>query len=72
MIGGLLFFVGAIGGISIMIFLSNHLVSNWRTPPGRLWTTIIETEMKIPIILSILFLFLGLIIMGIEYFRKDK
>ena len=37
----------------------------------RFWTTVLETGMTFPMILSLLFLLLGLIILGMEFFRRD-
>lgn len=71
-IGGFLLLVGGIWGIGIVSFAADHLVSSWSTPPGRLLTTIFETDMTFPAFLSLLFLVIGLIIFAVEYFKPDK
>jgi hypothetical protein len=72
LIGGFLSLIGTIWSLAIIIFAGNNLVSGWSTPPGRFWTTIQETGMTFPFVLAIILLVLGLLIMGIEYFKKDK
>ena len=71
LIGGFLALIGTIWSLAIIIFAGNNLVSGWSTPPGRFWTTVLETGMMFPFVLAMAFLVLGLLIMGIEYFRKE-
>lgn len=71
LIGGMLSLLGTIWGMAVLLFVGNNLVSSWSTPPGRFWTTVAETGMALPFIVSVLFVALGLVIMGIEYFKKD-
>ena len=70
-IGGFLALVGTIWELAIIVFAGNNLVSSWATPPGRLLTTISETGMTLPMAIASTLLLLGLVIMGIEYFKKD-
>ena len=72
LIGGFLSFIGTIWGLPIIIFAGNNVVCSWITPPGRFFTTIIETGMFIPFIVAMIVFGGGLIIMGIEYFKKDN
>ncbi len=58
--------------LAIIVFAENNLVSSWATPPERFLTTISETGMALPMVKASILLLLGLVIMGIEYFRKDK
>ncbi len=69
-IGGFISLIGSIWSIVIFVYVSNNLVSSWRTPPGRFFSTVFEKEMIMPFILAVVFLLTGLIIMGIEYFKK--
>lgn len=71
LIGGFLSLIGTIWSLAIILFTSNNLVDGWATPPGRFWTTVLETGMTFPMILSLLFLLLGLIILGMKFFRRD-
>lgn len=48
------------------------MASSWLTPPGRFFTTVIETGMVIPMLIGLIFLVCGVLIMGIEYFKKEK
>ena len=72
LIGGFLSLIGTIWALAVIIFVGNNLVSGWSTPPGRFMTTVTETGMTFPLTVSIILLLLGLVIMGIEYFRKEK
>lgn len=70
-IGASLTLYGTIWGLAIIIFTSNNMVSGWSTPPGRFLTTIAVTGMSLPFSAAFIFMLLGLIIMGIEYFKKQ-
>lgn len=71
-IGGFLSLIGTIWSLAIILFAGNNLVSAWATPPGRFWSTVIETGMLFPMVLAIALLVLGLLVLGIEYFRKGE
>jgi hypothetical protein len=70
-IGAVITLIGSIWGLGILLFVGNHLVSSWYSPPGRFLTSLAESQMTLPFILSIILILLSLIILGIEYFRKD-
>ena len=70
-IGGVLTLLGTIWGMAVLLYVGNNLVSGWATPPGRFLTTVLETGMTFPLLLSAVLLALGLAAMGVEYFRKD-
>ena len=70
-IGAVLTIIGTIWGLAILIAAGNNLVSSWPTPPGRLLTTVSQLSMMPIFVLAIVLVVLGLVIMGIEYFRKD-
>lgn len=70
-IGGFLSLIGTIWGLAIIVFAGNNMVSGWSTPPGRFLTTVSESGMTLPMVIAFLLL-AGLLIMGIEYFRKEK
>lgn len=71
MIGGVLSLLGTIWGIAALLYAGSHLVSAWTTPPGRFWSTVLETGMVFPLLFSFVLLVLGLAAMGVEYFRKE-
>lgn len=71
LIGGFLSLIGTIWALAIIVFAGSNLVSGWSTPPGRFLTTVMETGVTFPLVLAILFLVLGLVILGVEYFRRD-
>ena len=39
--------------------------------PGRFWATVAEYNMGVPIFAAFLLFALGLVLMGIEYFKKE-
>lgn len=71
LIGCCLTIIGTLSFAAISICASLNLVSGWSTPPGRFLTTILETDLTLPFTLSVLLLALGLIILGVEYFRRE-
>jgi ABC-type sulfate transport system permease component len=71
-IGGVLALIGTLGNLAVIILTSNNLVSGWSTPPGRFLSTVSELGMTPVISISCIALALGLLIMGIEYFKIDK
>lgn len=70
LIGGFLSLLGTIWGLAVILFVGNNLVSAWPTPPGRFLTSVVELDMTLPFVVAILFVLLGLVIMGVEYFKK--
>ncbi len=71
LIGGFLSLVGTMWGLAVTVFVGNNLTAAWSTPPGRFLTTVIEAGMTVPLLISFTFLLTGLLIMGIEYFRRE-
>lgn len=71
-IGGFISLIGSIWLLAIALTAANNLTSGWSTPPGRFLTTISEIGLTFFFVISILFTVLGLILMAVEYFRKEK
>jgi len=71
LIGGFLSLLGTIWGLAIIIAASMNLVNSWGKY-GRLLTTVIEMKLAFPLILSAAFAAAGVIIMLVEFFRKDS
>jgi ABC-type sulfate transport system permease component len=71
-IGSAFSIVGALLCLGVMIFVGNNLVSSWSTPPGRFYTTIAKTEMTFPFVISLFILITGLVILTVEFFKKEK
>ena len=72
LIGGFVSLLGSIWSLAIIFITGNNLVSSWHTPPGRFITTVLELDLMLIFVLSIVFVLGGLVIMGIELFRKEK
>lgn len=71
LIGGWLALLGTIWGAGVLIAASQMLVDSWDPVIGRLLTTILEKQLIIPFTIAALFLALGLVIMAVEFFKKD-
>ena len=71
-IGGWLALLGTIWGAGVIIAASQMLVSSWDPSIGRLMTTIAERGLMLPFVIAALFLALGLVIMAVEFFKKES
>ena len=70
LIGGFLSILGTIWGLATAFFTVNHLVASWTTPPGRFLSTVFQTGMLLPFVIGAFLLVSGLVILGVEYFKK--
>ena len=70
-IGGFLSLIGSIWALAVVFIAGNNLVSGWSTPPGRFLTTVAEMNLTAVFVISVFFVLLGVVIMAIEYFKKD-
>lgn len=71
-IGGFLSIIGTLGNLAVFITAANNMVGGWSTPPGRFLTTLSEIGMTPLMVFSSIILIIGLVIMGIEYFKKEN
>lgn len=69
-IGGFLAVVSSIWAIAIGAYVQFNLVSDWSG--SRFWSSASQLGVILPLILSLIILALGIVIMCIEYFRKDR
>ncbi len=72
MIGGFTALVGALGALAVFLAAALNPCSGWSTPPGRFMTSVSELDLMPVLTISGLLVALGLVVMGIEYFRKDS
>ena len=72
LIGGFISLIGSIWTLAIMFIAINNLTSEWHSPPGRILTTISNFGMLLWFVISVAFVLLGIVLMVIEYFRKDN
>ena len=72
LIGGFLSLIGSIWSLAIVFIAGNNLVTSWDTQLGRLWSTVIEMDLMFLFILSVVFIVLGIVLVAVELFRKDK
>ncbi len=72
LIGAFTSLIGSIWTLAILYVASSNLASEWHTPPGRLLTTIANFGMMPWFVISVVFVLLGIVLMAIEYFRKDN
>lgn len=71
-IGGFISLIGSIWGLAVIISANNYDINGWATPPGKLLTQITESNLVIWFGISIATVVLGIILMAIEYFKKDN
>ena len=69
-IGVFLALLGSINLLVVYTIVANNLTSSWSTPPGRVLTTLSEIGMTPILVIAYIMLGVGLIIMGIEYYKK--
>ncbi len=72
LIGGFVSLIGTIWALASINIAGNNLVSAWSTPPGRFLTTLAATGLLWPFILAIVATLGGMLLMGIEYFKKES
>ncbi len=72
LIGGFISLIGSIWTLAIMQIAISNLASEWHTPPGRLLTTIANLGMMPWFVISVVLALLGIVLMVIEYFRKEN
>ena len=72
MIGGFFSLVGTIWALAAIIFAGNNMVSSRPTRQGRFLTAVIENGMAVPMLIATLLFVFGVVVMGIEYFKKDN
>lgn len=58
--------------LAVIISANNYTISGWSTPPGKLLTQITESDLTLWFGISIALVVLGIVIMIIEYFKKDS
>ena len=71
MIGGFTALVGALGVLAVFLAAALNPSSGWSTPPGRFMTSVSELDLMPVLTISGLLVALGLVVMGVEYFRKE-
>ena len=71
-IGGFISMVGSIWTLAVIISANNYTISGWSTPPGKLLTQIAESDLTLWFGISIVLAVLGIVIMIIEYFKKNS
>lgn len=72
LIGGFLSLIGSIWTLAIVFISGNNLVTPWDTELGRFWSTVIEMDLMFLFVLSVVFIVLGIFLMAVELFRKEK
>lgn len=70
LIGSVLTLVSSLWAIAISVYVQLNLVMDWYG--SRFWVSAKELGVAIPLAASLMALTLGLVILGVEYFRKEK
>lgn len=71
-IGGFISLIGSIWAHAVIISANNYTINGWSTPPGKLLTQIVEADLMLWFGISIALVVLGIVIMIIEYLKKDS
>ena len=71
LIGGFLTLSGTMGTAILLGVAGMNPASGWTTPPGRFICTILENGTALPLLGFLVILAAGLLVLGVEYFRKD-
>lgn len=71
-IGGFISLIGSIWAQAVIISANNYTINGWSTPPGKLLTQIVEADLMLWFGISIALVVLGVVIMIIEYLKKDS
>ena len=71
-IGGFLSLVGSIWALEVLLCANSHAIGGWATPPGKLITQLNESGLTPWFTASIIVTALGIVLMAIEYFRKER
>lgn len=70
LVGGFLAIVSSIWAIVIGIYVQMNLLTSWYG--SRFWVSAIELGVVVPLVIAIIVLVLSIVILGVEYFRKDR
>ena len=71
-IGGFVSLIGSIWALAVIISANNYPIDDWTTPPGKLLTQIERSNLTLWFAVSVISVLLGIILMAVEFFRKDK
>ena len=71
-IGGFISLIGSIWTLAVIICANNYTIDGWSTPPGKLLTQLAESNLMLWFCISIALVILGIVLMVIEYFKKDS
>lgn len=70
--GGIIALVGSIWSVAILCIAGNNLVNSWSGDLGRFWSTVVELKLVALLVISVLITVLGLVLVLIDLFRKEK
>ncbi len=71
-IGGFISLIGSIWTLAVIISANNYAIDGWTTPPGKLLTQISESNLTLWFAISIVLVVFGIILMAVEYFKKNE
>lgn len=72
LIGGFFSLLGTLWGGGVLAYAITHLTDAWRTPPGRVLTTIAEQHLLPVFVIALVLVGAGLGILVYEFFHKEK
>ena len=69
-IGAALAFISSLWAIVIGIYVQKNLIMEWYG--NRVWASAVDRGDPVPLVAALLILGLSLVILGVEFFRKEK
>lgn len=71
-IGGFLSLTGSLWALAVLLCANSHAISGWTTPPGKLMTQLNESGLTSWFAVSVGCTALGIVLMAVEFFRRDR
>ena len=71
-IGIFLALLGSIWAFVILFIASSNIVNQWYTDYGKLFSVVLDFKQMFPFVLSAIVTVSGLVLLLVEYFRREK
>ncbi|MBQ6290256.1 MAG: hypothetical protein IJK71_13560 [Clostridia bacterium] len=70
--GGFLALLGTIWSVAIICIAGNNLPDSWYTNLGKFWSNVVDLKLMPLFVITTLITVLGLVLVLIDLFRKEK
>lgn len=72
LIGGFLSLTGSLWALAVLLCANSYVINGWATPPGKLMTQLSESGLTSWFAVSVGCTALGIVLMAVEFFRRDR